>query len=349
MQNSRVDEGVAAFVKAINNAPNDETLDYIEEAQDQIKRLAVAMIQLRGNRFAKWPDEEECNGFIADVKSILGTVASFIRQTGVAISVPEFLAPMATKINESVVKAWKDVVWPEYNGDPRDSDDRANKYEFTKFIDRVGYCTGLIEKAINLCSEDDEDDIQRYENLIFMHKAAIDSCAWDYNITSYGKSWYKCTQLTEESKNYRRGRISEYEGKIKAIKASVERKKREAAQKRFNDYWAEHADDKIALETEKRELEAQIVELRDKIKKIPGTAEKANIQQRIEELTAEKNSLGLFKGKEKKALQEKIDTANLGLKKVSDRIDAVKQEIEKKIEPLQRRINAINTELTKAR
>ena len=41
---------------------------------------------------------------------------------GVDLSVPEVLAPMATKINESVVKAWKDVVWPEYNGDPRDSD-----------------------------------------------------------------------------------------------------------------------------------------------------------------------------------------------------------------------------------
>ena len=349
LQNSRVDEGIAAFVKAINNASEEEKADYVDEAKDQIKRLAVAMIQLRANRFAKWPDEEESNGFIADITSILSTVVSFLKQTGVLISISEIMAPIAAKINASVVKAWQDVVWPDYNGDPNDSDDRANKYEWQKFIKRVGYCTALLEKAISICSEDDEEDIQRYENLIFMHKAAIDSCSWDYNITSYGKSWHKDWSLTDEAKNYRRERIREYEGKIKAIKETVERKKREAAQKRFNDYWAEHADDKIALEAERRELESQVSELRAKINNIPGTAEKANIQQRIEELTAEKNSLGLFKGKEKKALQEKIDTANLGLKKVSDRIDAVKQEIEKKIEPLQRRINAINTELTKAR
>lgn len=349
LQNSRVDEGIAAFVKAINNASEDEKADYVDEAKDQIKRLAVAMIQLRANRFAKWPDEEESNGFIADITSILSTVVSFLKQTGVLISISEIMAPIAAKINASVVKAWQDVVWPDYNGDPNDSDDRANKYEWQKFIKRVGYCTALLEKAISICSEDDEEDIQRYENLIFMHKAAIDSCSWDYNITSYGKSWHKDWSLTDEAKNYRRERIREYEGKIKAIKETVERKKREAAQKRFNDYWAEHADDKITLEAERRELESQVSELRAKINNIPGTAEKANIQQRIEELTAEKNSLGLFKGKEKKALQEKIDAANLGLKKVSDRIDAAKMEIEKKIEPLQRRITAINTELTKAR
>ena len=349
LQNSRVSEGVTAFVKAINNAPEDEKENYVDEAKDQIKSLAVAMIQLRANRFAKWPDEEEANGFIADITSILSTVVSFLKQTGVLISISEIMAPVAVKINASVVKAWQDVIWPDYNGDPNDSNDRANKYEWQKFIKRVGYCTSLIEKAIGLCDEDDEDDIQRYENLIFMHKAAIDSCAWDYNITSYGRSWYKNWELTDEAKSYRRDRIREFEDKIRIAKTTAERKKKEAAQKRFNDYWAEHADDKIALEAERRELEAQVAELKAKINNIPGTAEKANIQQRIEALTAEKNSLGLFKGKEKKALQEKIDAANIGLKRVSDRIDAVKMEIEKKIEPLQRRINDINTELTKAR
>lgn len=349
LQNSRVAEGVAAFVKAINNSPEDEKDDYVEEAKDQIKRLALAMLSLRANRFAKWPDQEESNGFIADIASTLSTVVSFLRQTGVLIPLSEIMAPIAIKINESAVKAWKDVVWPDYNGDPNDSDDRANKYEWQKFIERVDYCISLVEKAIELCDEDDENDIQRYENLIYWQNKAIDSCSWDYNITSYGKSWYKRWQLTDEAKNYRKGRIREYEDKIRVIKATVERKKKEAAQKRFNDYWFEHADEKNELEAERRELESQVAELRAKINNIPGTTEKTNIQQRIEALTAEKNSLGLFKGKEKKALQEKIDAANLGLKKVSDRIDAAKIEIEKKIEPLQRRINAINTELTKAR
>lgn len=66
-------------------------------------------------------------------------------------------------------------------------------------------------------------------------------------------------------------------------------------------------------------------------------------------MNAEKRSLGLFKGKEKKAVQEKIDAANLELKTVVDRMDAAKKEIEKKIVPLQQRIAEIDVELTKAR
>lgn len=349
LQNSRVDEGVAAFIKAINNAPDDVKDDLVEEAKDQIKNLSVAMISLRADRFAKWPDEEEANGFISDITSILNTVVTFLSQTGVLIPLSEIMAPIATRINQSVVQAWQNVIWPEYNGDPNDSDDRPGKYEWQNFIKRVTYCTSLVEKAINLCDEDDEEDIQRYENLIFIHKAAIDSCSWDYDINSWGKFWHKEWGLTDEAKNVRRSLIRDYEAKIKAIKEVKEKKEKEEVKKRFDNYWSEHADERIALETERAALQEQISSLQDEICGIPGDTEKKNIQERIDTLNAEKRSLGLFKGKEKKTVQEKIDVANLELKKVVDRMDAAKKEIEKKIAPLQQRINEINTELTKAR
>lgn len=349
LQNSRVGEGVAAFIKAINNAPEDVKDELVEEATGQIKNLSVAMISLRTERFAKWPDEEEANGFISDITSILNTVAAFLSQTGALIPLSEIMAPIATLINQSVVQAWQNVIWPDYNGDPNDSDERAGKYEWQNFIQRVGYCTSLVENAISLCDEDDEDDIQRYENLIFINKAAIESCAWDYDINDWGKSWYKEWMLSDEAINVRRELIRDYEAKIKTIKNAKEQKEKEAAQNRFDAYWVEHADEKANLEIEKATIEEQISALQVEINNIPGSAEKENIQGRINTLTAEKSSLGLFKGKEKKAVQEKIDVTNLELKKVIDRMDVAKEEIEKKIDLLQRRINEINSELTKAR
>lgn len=349
LQNSRVGEGVAAFIKAINNAPEDVKDELVEEATGQIKNLSVAMISLRTERFAKWPDEEEANGFISDITSILNTVAAFLSQTGALIPLSEIMAPIATLINQSVVQAWQNVIWPDYNGDPNDSDERAGKYEWQNFIQRVGYCTSLVENAISLCDEDDEDDIQRYENLIFINKAAIESCAWDYDINDWGKSWYKEWMLSDEAINVRRELIRDYEAKIKTIKNAKEQKEKEAAQNRFYAYWVEHADEKANLEIEKATIEEQISALQVEINNIPGSAEKENIQGRINTLTAEKSSLGLFKGKEKKAVQEKIDATNLELKKVIDRMDVAKEEIEKKIDLLQRRINEINSELTKAR
>ena len=360
LQNSRVDEGVTAIVKGINNAPEEEKEELIEDAKEQIKNLSLAMISLRADRFAKWPDEEESAGFISDLTSILSTVVTFLTQTGALIPLAEIMAPIATQINQSVVKAWQNVIWPDYNGDPNDSDDRAGKYEWQTFIKRVGYCTTLVEKAIDLCDEDDEDDIQRYENLIFMHKAAIDSCSWDYNFTDWGKSWHKEWSLTDEAKRARRTLISQYEAKVREIKASIAAKQaaekaekkriaREEAQKRFDAYWAEHAEEKASLETEQKDLNSKIAAFNKEIEAIPGKAEIDNVDERIKKLTEEKSALGLFKGKEKKALQEQIDQANTEKKGIQDRMDAAKKEIEAKISPLQNRVNTISNELTKAR
>ena len=96
-------------------------------------------------------------------------------------------------------------------------------------------------------------------------------------------------------------------------------------------------------------MQEQITSLQAEISNIPGSTEKENIQGRINSLSAEKSSLGIFKGKEKKVIQEKIDEANLELKKVIHRMESAKKEIEKKIAPRQKRVNEINTELTKAR
>lgn len=360
LQNSRVDEGVTAFVKGINNAPEEEKEELIEDAKEQIKNLSLAMISLRADRFAKWPDEEESAGFNSDLTSILSTVVTFLTQTGALIPLAEIMAPIAAQINQSVVEAWQNVIWPDYNGDPNDSDDRAGKYEWQTFIKRVGYCTTLVEKAIDLCDEDDEDDIQRYENLIFMHKAAIDSCSWDYNFTDWGKSWHKEWSLTDEAKRARRTLISQYEAKVREIKASIaakqaaekaekERIAREEAQKRFDAYWAEHAEEKASLETEQKDLNSKIAAFNKEIEAIPGKAEIDNVDERIKKLTEEKSALGLFKGKEKKALQEQIDQANTEKKGIQDRMDAAKKEIEAKISPLQNRVNTISNELAKAR
>ncbi|MBR3809069.1 MAG: hypothetical protein IKK46_02055 [Clostridia bacterium] len=382
LQDSRIDEGVNAFIKGINNAPKEEKEELIEEAKEQIKSLSIAMISLRAERFSKWPDEAESTGFISDLAAIFNTVITFLTQTGALIPIAEIMAPVANKINDAVCDAYKNVIWPDYNGDPNDSDDRANKYEWQNFIERIGYCTQLVEKAISICDEDDESDIQRYENLIFLHKAAIDSCSWDYDFTSWGKSWHKDWSLTNEAKNARRTMINQYETKIKEIKAAIaakevaekaekERIAREEAQKRFAEYWEEHVTEKVALESEKEELNSQIAalntslndqlaSLNKEIAGIPGKAEIDNIDVRIKKLTDEKSSLGIFKGKEKNALQEQIDKANTEKKAVQSRMEAAKKEIEskvsvvksdfqKKLSPLQSRFDEISNELTKPR
>lgn len=367
LQNSRVDEGVNAFIKGINNAPEEEKEELIEVAKEQIKNLSVAMISLRADRFSKWPDEEESAGFISDLTAILSTVVTFLTQTGTLIPISEIMAPVATLINQSVVKAYQNVILPEYKSEryPWPDDD-----DFRKFIVRLRYCTTLVEKAIDICDNDDEDDIQRYENLIFLHNQAINACSYDsiyvdfdeywnanrydnkpgfYPVKSENRVYFENVSLNENAVASRRQKISQYETKIKEIKAEKERIAREEAQKRFDEYWAEHAEEKASLETEQKDLNSKIAAFNKEIEVIPGKAEIDNVDERIKKLTEEKSALGLFNGKKKKALQEQIDQANTEKKRIQDRMDAAKKEIEAKISPLQDRVNTISNELTKAR
>ena len=114
---------------------------------------------------------------------------------------------------------------------------------------------------------------------------------------------------------------------------------------RVKRYWDAHPDERLSLEAEKSALEKQVSELNAKIESIPGTDEKAAIQKQIDSLTAEKNSLGLFKMKEKRALQERIGAESVKLKEISDRMEKSKLELEREMNPIQRKIDAIDKKL----
>lgn len=345
LQNPRFSEAVSGFSKAIVNAPEDERDEIIEETKGEIKNLAAALISLRSDRFEKWPDEDEANGFISDVVSILNAITQYLVQSGNSIPLSEIMAPIAFRINQAVVAAWSGKIIPDYNGD----ENRPNQYEWREFINRVGYCTDTLEKAISLCDEDDEADIQCYENLIHLHTEAINSCSWDYNITDWGKSWHKEYTLTSQAIQIRRNLISHYQAKIVEIKEKKAAKEKADADERFEKYWEEHADERTKLEAESKTITQQISGLRAEIRRVQGTTEKANLEARVNKLETEKKALSLFKGKEKKALQEQIDALRAELALIAAKVQQAINTINAKITPLSNRQKAIQTELTKPR
>ena len=405
LEKSRISEGVNAFAKGIKYAPEEEKESVVEKAKEQIKKLCVAMVTLRAERFAKWHDKEETNALISMLTTILSTVVNFLSQTGVLISISEIMNPVADLINKSAVLAYKNF-YPDY---------KSARYPYPKendwrnFIERLDFCITVVEKAIDISGDDDEDDIPRYQNLISFHKEAIESCSYDWKYFDYhkglGDAWvrqlenavrtdgnipdvahdryyFRSFVLADSAVDYRKRKISEYEAKIREIKAEIARREaaekaekeriaREEAQRRLEEYWSEHAEEKEALEAEKENLQTQmdsldatlvtqIAELNNQIATISGSAELANLDERINKLTSDKNTLGFFKGKEKKVLQEQIDYLTRDKTEIQSRMAAVKKELEtkiaaaradvqKKVAPMKSRISAINNELMKAR
>ena len=160
------------------------------------------------------------------------------------------------------------------------------------------------------------------------------------------------------------------------------RRERELAQKRFNDYWESHSEEKKQYESRLSAIGDEIAEIKqktlpfennikefeaEKSDEVPAEAEVATIQKNINELVKQKKDLGLFQGKEKKALQEQIDAQTVNLrnaentvryqkeaqrKSADEKISAARAEMKPytdKISELERERAIVSTELTKAR
>lgn len=211
-----------------------------------------------------------------------------------------------------------------------------------------------------------------------------------YNLTDNGgKSWYKEWHLTDDSAITRRNWISSYEAKVSEIKqkkaekeaaeeaekarqrAAERTQKKEEAKKRFDDYWEAHSDERKELEAEQKALKDQISSLnasineqaamlKNEIAAIPGKDEIDSLDAKIKKLSNDIAALGIFKGKEKKALQDQIVQAEEDKKAVQKKMSEAKAALEAnaaaskretlgKISQLQSRVQSINTELTKER
>lgn len=367
LRNPRLSESVSAFAKAIENAPEDEKEAVKEEAVDQITRLTNAMLSLRTDNFAKNPCEENKNFIISDWKEMTHILKQFFEATGIFIDPTPAFDRVPTNINNAVVDAFDNVILPEYNGDPNDPDDRANKYEWQRFIEKTDYCIGLLGVAIAI-SKDDKTKITCYKNAAHYQQTAIDSCSWKRDYSSYGGSyWKKEWSLTDSAKQWRRNKIAEYNAEIARLenakkeeeraeeeakrKAKEEARKaaEEEAKKRFEEYWAEHAEERKTLEEEAASLKKQVSELETELENVPEKAEKDEASKQLRSLWVKRESLGIFKIKEKKAIQEEIDTVSAKVKTLEGKVNAAQKAIREKIDPLNKRINEINNELTKAR
>ena len=145
----------------------------------------------------------------------------------------------------------------------------------------------------------------------------------------------------------------------KVKKERDEKKRKEALEQ----YWESHKEEKEALENEKKALETEkdqiseiIADLKNKKKNLPEAAEYDATQKEIEKKTIVKNSLGIFKGKEKKTLESEIKTLRDKAYQIKDACEVKKKAIDDEIKPqkekmfqIVERIRAITSELTKDR
>ncbi|MEG1526452.1 MAG: hypothetical protein RSA96_02340 [Erysipelotrichaceae bacterium] len=354
--NNRLNEAANCFAKAIDLASEDVVDDIKTQATDEMKNLSLALILLRGDRFSQYPDEKEALGFFSDIEEILSSVMTLANRTGTVTT--GFMEEIGSIISRSVIDAWDSIIEPDYSG----NDDRPDEYECQKFVDRLWNCIMLIEKSINLSDNDDENVIFLYNYLIFFHKRIINSCSWKNEYDSFWQTWQWKEKdfLSEDAKASHYEMISEYSNIISELEnkidETIEKEKiekeeieKKAIEQRFIEYWNSHLNEKLSMEKEKNLLLQKITFLNAEIKKNTNNQRKDFLEQKIFNLNIQKSSLGLFKSKEKKVMQEQINALSSDLKLTEIEINNTRSKISNEIRSLQTSLSEIENELSKDR
>lgn len=147
-------------------------------------------------------------------------------------------------------------------------------------------------------------------------------------------------------------------------------KLREIQKKKNEEYWKEHAEEKqthdsrIAeinseikqLQAQIRQYDAQIAEIKKDLQQhIPAESQLAELKRQQNDLINQKSKLGLFAGKQKKALQEQIDsmqpqinsteeTVKRQKKAIQDDVNARVSAVDRECKPLKDKISALERE-----
>ena len=359
IKNQRITEAAHAFAQAYDYAPEDEKENIKDRAVEELKNIGLAFISLRKDRFSKYPDDEELAGFDTDRANLLNALMVLLSK-GIAAGIPDgYLEEIATMMNQAAVAGYKTA------SDKYKNEKHPVESDWIRCRDALCNCITLTEKAINASDDDDEADITRYKNLIVYSEYLCELKCY----TGFGE--YTQVGMNKNGIQGYRNRVEGYKKKIAAIENAVKaRKKAEAAkaelekQGRIAEYWGAHREEKEALEAEKKALEDQAAQLDPQIKEVgeqlaatvptgnvPSEEEALKMQEQIKALEERRSGLGLFAGKEKKAIAEEIASLNGKIDALQDKIEAEKQarqsEADEKAAPFKAKLKELKAELDK--
>ena len=217
---------------------------------------------------------------------------------------------------------------------------RPTKNIWDTFKDETDNLIALLQFAEEQFNDETNPDVMEaiYSNIAYFEECVISSGSWKItqgytsNWDQYKSvGWHEEYGLADSAKAARRAIVNEYKDKEKRVPDQVRTKQKAKEEKerkeKIEQYWEEHPDEKDKLDAEQAEIQKQIFEINAQILSVdkdnaPKIAElekalkeKTSTEIEVEkqdrvvrDLETQRSNCGIFKGKEKKAITERLDT-----------------------------------------
>lgn len=352
--NDRVGESISSWTNALSYVDEENKSTLVAEITGELTSLALASVSMRCNNFVSFRSEENMNEINNTVESVGEQIDTMFETAKIDLDRSLIDDLFAGLINKCAVNA-SNANDKEFG--PERSD--KSKLSWNYYTKRQDMCLELLKKAYNICNDDDIC-FTICKNYIAIAEETKDSVSYTYN--GYYNSYVEDYSFTEEAKKNRKKNIDEYKKKkdihdetkkkanaerLKGKLNQVRRQKQEVAA--IEQYWAEHSDEKNRLELEKSQLETKIKSCEREKGNSSYALDSHTLTSQIAEKQREMGSLGIFKGKEKKALREEVSQ----MEEQRDRLDELAKDADKKLDEeiknCESRINSIEIEFKRNR
>lgn len=184
-----------------------------------------------------------------------------------------------------------------------------------------------------------QETFNLFSGLIVKFKESIENIANIADAVYLHNALILLLETASATGNYNSRMLNDW---IRTEHSRVDRINEEKAEK----YWAEHQEEKAQLENEVNYLISQIDSLNKDLGNLPEVSAVNRIEEQITQLQEKKDALGIFKSKERKALQEEIDNLKLSLSSAKSEKEKAIGLIQDEIGKKQGRVEEIYSKLT---
>ncbi len=303
------------FSQAIANCEDESDLTELRNnIAKTTSELVLGMIRLRCDNYAKVPSVDNAQKLISEAQTSLTLSAKLITSCGIVPN--DFKAQAAILMNASVVKSW-DLISKAWIEDG-----------FSNFLKRADACKRILIVAIKLDSDDDEANLQRYDNIIYIAEdvAQKASIHYDNSLVKYDIKVSAKAKLRQE--------ITQWKTVRECCKKRVEEKKAKA-------YWESNPEKRESIQNQIAECEATIDKLTSGTVYLESRKRVDEFEESRKEIEASIAKCGLFNNKDKKRLRNELKN----LEEKTDPYREKVQEIEAEIESNRQEIRRLQEEL----
>lgn len=351
--NPRLSDAVTAWLNSIKYAPDEKRREVRQQVANKYTALMLAMIDLRCSNFKTIHNKEQEKNVQSEISSCMAFLDRLTIEGGASFNRAHIHNQIVKKLNSAACDGYKDAkedFGPEHIN--------MSKWQWERFTESCDCCTQLLTLARNYFRKFASLDTLR-NNAVSIGEAARDSCSWKFDVNSWTFDHYvQDYSFTQSAKEIRTKNIEEWktwnqvtllENHKNALEELWGDRIREGEDRARTEYWAEHAEERASLEQEKAALEERVRQLTAQLQNLPVLAEIEQLQAKIDELNKNRSELGMFKMKEKKALQSLIESEENRLNQLKEQQKQEESPLQSELDGHQQRLSQISEEFTKSR